>query len=286
MKQLGWLLTISRPRFWPYLAGPWAVGMVTASNSIVDFKSTLFWIGLFFFLWPANFFLYGLNDYSDGDTDKYNPKKQQYEDLYQHKHNNVLWMIIAAIAISTVVFIWFFPTVESQIVFVIWVFFSTSYSLRPLRFKARLLLDSFSNILYILPGIMVFLIFEPLANLSWPLVGAAWVWAMGMHLFSALPDIKSDRSANVKTTAVWLGFKKATLLTLTYYSIAALLCGVYVNIWLGFLGFLCYGVPTAYIYFTKKTKNVFVLYKQFPFINLFSGATLFIYVIFKYNLLL
>ncbi|MBK42634.1 MAG: hypothetical protein CMC83_02015 [Flavobacteriaceae bacterium] len=286
MKQLGWLLTISRPRFWPYLAGPWAVGMVTASNSIVDFKSTLFWIGLFFFLWPANFFLYGLNDYSDGDTDKYNPKKQQYEDLYQHKHNNVLWMIIAAIAISTVVFIWFFPTVESQIVFVIWVFFSTSYSLRPLRFKARLLLDSFSNILYILPGIMVFLIFEPLANLSWPLVGAAWVWAMGMHLFSALPDIKSDRSANVKTTAVWLGFKKATLLTLTYYSIAALLCGVYVNIWLGFLGFLCYGVPTAYIYFTKKTKNVFVLYKQFPLINLFSGATLFIYVIFKYNLLL
>ena len=286
MKQLGWLLTISRPRFWPYLAGPWAVGMVTASNSIVDFKSTLFWIGLFFFLWPANFFLYGLNDYSDGDTDKYNPKKQQYEDLYQHKHNNVLWMIIAAIAISTVVFIWFFPTVESQIVFVIWVFFSTSYSLRPLRFKARLLLDSFSNILYILPGIMVFLIFEPLANLCWPLVGAAWVWAMGMHLFSALPDIKSDRSANVKTTAVWLGFKKATLLTLTYYSIAALLCGVYVNIWLGFLGFLCYGVPTAYIYFTKKTKNVFVLYKQFPLINLFSGATLFIYVIFKYNLLL
>lgn len=286
MKQLGWLLTISRPRFWPYLAGPWAVGMVTASNSIVDFKSTLFWIGLFFFLWPANFFLYGLNDYSDGDTDKYNPKKQQYEDLYQHKHNNVLWMIIATIAIFTVVFIWFFPTVESQIVFVIWVFFSTSYSLRPLRFKARLLLDSFSNILYILPGIMVFLIFEPLANLSWPLVGAAWVWAMGMHLFSALPDIKSDRSANVKTTAVWLGFKKATLLTLTYYSIAALLCGVYVNIWLGFLGFLCYGVPTAYIYFTKKTKNVFVLYKQFPLINLFSGATLFIYVIFKYNLLL
>ena len=286
MKQLGWLLTISRPRFWPYLAGPWALGMVTASNSIVDFKSTLFWIGLFFFLWPANFFLYGLNDYSDGDTDKYNPKKQQYEDLYQHKHNNVLWMIIATIAIFTVVFIWFFPTVESQIAFVIWVFFSTSYSLRPLRFKARLLLDSFSNILYILPGIMVFLIFEPLSNLSWPLVGAAWVWAMGMHLFSALPDIKSDRSANVKTTAVWLGFKKATLLTLTYYSIAALLCGVYVNIWLGFLGFLCYGVPTAYIYFTKKTKNVFVLYKQFPFINLFSGATLFIYVIFKYNLLL
>ena len=167
----------------------------------------------------------------------------------------------------------------------IWVFFSAFYSLRPLRFKARLLLDSFSNVLYILPGIMVFLIFEPLENLSWPLIVSAWVWAMGMHLFSALPDIKSDRSAKVKTTAVWLGFKKATLLTLTYYTTAAFLCGVYVNIWLGVLGFLCYGIPTSYIYFTKNTENVFVLYKKFPFINLFFGATIFIYVIFKYNLL-
>ena len=285
MKQLGWILTISRPRFWSYLAGPWAVGMVTASNSISDFNSTLFWIGLLFFLWPANFFLYGLNDFADGDTDKYNPKKQQYEDLYQHNQNTVLWMILAVIAVFAGIFTWFLPTVESQIVFVIWVFFSTFYSLRPLRFKARLLLDSCSNVLYILPGVMVFLIFEPLENLSWPLVAAAWVWAMGMHLFSALPDIKSDLSAKVKTTAVWLGFKKATLLTLAYYTIAALLCGVYVNIWLGVLGFLFYGTPTTYIYFTKNTENVFIIYKKFPFINLFSGATLFIYVIFKYNLL-
>jgi 4-hydroxybenzoate polyprenyltransferase len=114
---------------------------------------------------------------------------------------------------------------------------------------------------------------------------AAWVWAMGMHLFSALPDIKSDRSAKVKTTAVWLGFKKATLLTMAYYSTAAILCGLYGNIWLGVLAFLCYGMPTTYIYFTKSTESVFLLYKKFPFINLFFGATLFIYVIFKHNLL-
>ena len=171
-------------------------------------------------------------------------------------------MILAVIAVFGGIFTWFFPTVESQIVFVIWVFFSTFYSLRPLRFKARILLDSCSNVLYILPGVMVFLIFEP------------------------LPDIKSDLSAKIKTTAVWLGLKKATLLSLAYYTTAALLCGVYVNIWLGFLGFLCYGIPTTYIYFTKNTENLFVLYKKFPFINLFFGATLFIYVIFKYNLLI
>ena len=285
MKQFRWVFTISRPRFWSYLAGPWAVGMVTASNSISDFKNVLFWIGFLFFLWPANFFLYGVNDYADGDTDKFNPKKQQYENLYQTNQNAILWILMAIIAVLSGVFIWFFPTVESQFVFVIWVLFSTFYSVRPLRFKSRLLLDSWSNVLYILPGIMVYLIFEPLANLSWPLVVAAWVWAMGMHLFSALPDIKSDRSAKVKTTAVWLGFKKASLLTLAYYSTAAILCGIYANIWLGVLGVLCYCVPTAYIYSTKNTESVFLLYKKFPLINLIYGASLFIYVIFKNNLL-
>ena len=285
MKHLEWILSISRPRFWTYLAGPWAVGMVTASSSLNDFTNAFFWMGLLFFLWPANFFLYGVNDFADGDTDKFNPKKQQYENLYQTNQNSILWSLMGVLAILSLVFVCFFPTLESQIVFGIWVLFSAFYSLRPIRFKARLLMDSCSNVLYILPGVMAFLMFQPLEKLSWPLVIAAWVWTMGMHLFSALPDIKSDRSAKVKTTAVWLGFKKATLLTIVYYSTAAILCALYANVWLGLLAFLCYSIPTTYIYFTKNNKRVFLLYKKFPFINLLTGAVLFIYVIFKHNLL-
>ena len=183
--------------------------------------------------------------------------------ILQTNQNTILWGLMAVIALLSGVFVWLFPTVESQIVFVIWVLFSTFYSVRPLRFKARLLLDSWSNVLYILPGIMVYLIFEPLANLSWPLVVAAWVWAMGMHLFSALPDIKSDRSAKVKTTAVWLGFKKATLLTLAYYSTAAILCGIYANIWLGVLALLCYCIYNCFIF---KSPEGFISIKIKKFI--------------------
>jgi 4-hydroxybenzoate polyprenyltransferase len=260
--------------------------MVTASDSIKDFQSTMFWSGLLFFLWPANFILYGINDYADGDTDQYNPKKQQYENLYNTKQNKHLLIILAALAIVSFVFVSYFPSFEAQLVFVLWLFLSIFYSVRPLRFKARLFIDSLSNLLYILPGIMAFLIFQPLENLSWPLVFAAWVWAMGMHLFSALPDIRADKAAKVKTTAVWLGFKKATLLTLLYYSIAALLCAMYANIWLGLLAFISYCIPTAYIYFTSNTHGVFLIYKKFPFINLINGAALFIYVIFEYDLLI
>ena len=117
MKHLEWILSISRPRFWTYLAGPWAVGMVTASSSLNDFTNAFFWIGLLFFLWPANFFLYGVNDYADGDTDKFNPKKQHYENLYQTNQNSILWSLMGVLAILSMVFVCFFPTLESQIVF-------------------------------------------------------------------------------------------------------------------------------------------------------------------------
>ena len=286
MKQLNWIFKTSRPRFWTYLAGPWAVGMVTASSSLNDFRNLLFWVGLLFFLWPANFFLYGINDYADGDTDKFNPKKQEYENLYKTNQNKVLWYLLGAFAILSIVFVYLFPTIESQLVFGLWVLCSAFYSLRPIRFKARLFVDSCSNILYILPGVMVFLMYQPIAKLSWPLVISAWLWSMGMHLFSALPDIEADRNADVKTTAVWLGFKRATLLTIVYYSTAAFIFAFNTNIWLGLLAFSSYSVPTLYIYFTKNPKRVFSLYKKFPYINLFSGAVLFIYVVFKHNLLI
>ena len=89
MKRFNWIISISRPRFWSYLAGRWAVGMVSAANSIYDFQNILFWLGLLFFLWPANFLLYGINDYTDRDTDKFNPKKKDYEKLYEQRQNIV-----------------------------------------------------------------------------------------------------------------------------------------------------------------------------------------------------
>ena len=65
--------------------------------------------------------------------------------------------------------------------------------------------------------------YAPLADLYWSLVISAWAWTMGTHLFSALPDIDVDRSAQVKTTAVWLGHKYATLLTPFYFITAVAL---------------------------------------------------------------
>ena len=279
MKRFNWIISISRPRFWSYLAGPWAVGMVSAANSIYDFQNILFWFGLLFFLWPANFLLYGINDYTDRDTDKFNPKKKDYEKLYEQRQNIVFWSLLSSLTVICVAFAWLIPNFYSRIIFGLWIILSFFYSLKPLRFKSRVFLDSISNVLYILPGILVFLIFQPLNNLSVPLVFAAWIWAMGMHLFSSLPDIDSDKKAKLNTTAVWLGFKKASLLTLFYFGFSIVICSLYLSKWIGLFAFFSYFLPTIFIIINPK--YLFFVYKMFPVINIISGAVIFIYIYFQ-----
>jgi len=71
-------------------------------------------------------------------------------------------------------------------------------------FKTTPFLDSVSNGLYILPGAAAYAAVSgthpPIAALA-----GAWLWAMGMHTFSAIPDIEPDRAAGIRTTATLLG---------------------------------------------------------------------------------
>lgn len=286
MSKFSWIISISRPRFWTYLVGPWAVGMVTVANKFADFTDVLFWLGLFFFSWPANFFLYGLNDFGDRDTDQLNPKKGDYEGLYVATQDRNLLLISGLIVLGSALFAWILPSFEARMVLLLWLCLSACYSLRPLRFKSRLFFDSFSNVLYILPGVIVFLAYAPLAEMSWPLVISAWAWAMGMHLFSALPDIEADRSAQVKTTAVWLGHKYATLLTLLYFATAAVLIATNVALWMGVVGFLAYCLPTVYVLFLteEESQKLLKVYKVFPVINAICGGCIFVYIFFEHQL--
>jgi 4-hydroxybenzoate polyprenyltransferase len=78
------------------------------------------------------------------------------------------------------------------------------YSAPPLRFKTTPLLDSVSNGLYILPGIAAYVVVAGTQPPVLAVVGA-WLWTMGMHTFSAIPDIEPDRQAGIETTATARG---------------------------------------------------------------------------------
>jgi 4-hydroxybenzoate polyprenyltransferase len=198
---LGSVLRRSRPRFWFYLAGPVVLGIAFGARSPSDLITPTTLALFAYFLLPANVFLYGVNDVFDADVDVHNPKKEGREVRYTGDPR-----VLAAVLASGVLGIGTFlltPRVAWPALAGFFVL-AVGYSAPPLRFKTTPLLDSLSNGLYILPGVAAYTAvlgsIPPIAAI----VGG-WLWTMGMHTFSAIPDIEPDRAAGIRTTATWLG---------------------------------------------------------------------------------
>ncbi len=278
-KHLLFLLKLSRPRFWLYLAGPFAVGYAAGVDSLAEFANFKFIFWLLFFLLPANIFLYGINDYFDDDTDRYNNKKGDKEVLVSTKQRQWVKSIITSIFILSFPLSIVLPPVAGG-VFLIFLFLASFYSAPPIRFKARPWLDSLSNVLYITPGIMgYFLASQTLPLLSIIIAGGSW--SAAMHLFSAIPDIESDKRAGLKTTAVIAGFNKSLLLCFVLWSISGGLM-IYNN-WLGNLSWvgLIYPLIPIFVWRSKNQKIINKVYWLFPYINAIVGGVCFWYAVFK-----
>ncbi len=197
------LLTLTRPRFWLYTAGPFLVGSIAGVDSPMALTRPLSMALFLYFLVPANLFLYGINDWFDADTDTHNAKKHTKEHLLQMQERRSLVLILAFTAgLGAVLSVFLVGPAR----WLMWVFLllSATYSAPPLRWKARPFLDSLSNVLYAVPGFVGYALFTgqlpPL-----PLIIAAWAWTIGMHAYSAIPDITPDKEARIKTIAVTLG---------------------------------------------------------------------------------
>jgi 4-hydroxybenzoate polyprenyltransferase len=184
-----------------YLAGPVIVGVSFGANSPAELVS-LPVIGLFlYFLVPANVYLYGVNDIFDAEIDRLNPKKGDRELQYQGDRILVMAVLVSGLlglSLLTIV-----PKVASY-----WLLgfllLGGAYSAPPLRLKTRPPFDSLSNGLYILPGAAAY---ATLSGGQPPAlaIGGAWLWAMAMHTFSAIPDIEPDREGGIETLATKLG---------------------------------------------------------------------------------
>jgi 4-hydroxybenzoate polyprenyltransferase len=200
----GYLFWLSRPRFWVYLAGPVVVGAVYAVESVAELFSPLSVALLAFFLVPANVFLYGVNDLFDSDIDAENPKKEGKELRYQGG-----WPVASVVLASGLLGLAFVPLLSVPALLALGGFYllAIEYSAPPLRAKTVPLLDSLSNGLYVLPAVVAYAAiageYPPLAA-----VLGGWLWAMGMHTFSAIPDIEPDRAAGIETTATLLGERR------------------------------------------------------------------------------
>ena len=201
---LRYLLILSRPRFWFYLAGPVVVGVAAAAETVSELFLPVGFALFGYFLLPANVLLYGVNDIFDAEIDTENPKKTKREARWQGGP-----AVVASVVVSGLLAVPLFGLTPPAA----WpwlagfLLLAVEYSAPPARFKTTPLLDSLSNGLYILPGVAAY---AAVAGSQPPAlaVAGAWLWTMGMHTFSAIPDIEPDRRAGIRTTATWLGERR------------------------------------------------------------------------------
>ncbi|MFW5948559.1 MAG: prenyltransferase [Halolamina sp.] len=216
---LRYLLTLSRPRFWLYTAGPVLVGVAYAAESVSDLLAPLPAVLFLYFLLPANVYLYGINDRFDREIDAENPKKEEGSPEARWRDSSAVTAVVAAAGSLGLAL---FPLTPGVAWPALAGFFAlaTAYSAPPLRFKSRPLLDSLSNGLYLLPGAAAYAALAGAQPPAAALVGG-WLWTMAMHTYSAIPDIEPDRAAGVETTATLLGETRTYLYCAGCWTLAA-----------------------------------------------------------------
>ena len=251
----------------PFLLG--AASALSTNTEILPVPALL--LGIYFTL-PANLFIYGANDIFDFDTDILNEKKGDYEPLVlKHEHKR-LWRAILLTNLPFLPLLAFLP-LASILALGLFVFLGLFYSAPPIRAKARPVLDSLFNALYVMPGIAGYFAFDG-SNLSLPLVIAGVLWTAAMHAYSAAPDIEADTKAGINTIATRLGATRTLFLCLLSYAVAGMIAGVLLGP-VGWIGLGVYILLMLVSLRAQKQGQLMQVYKLFPLINTAMGALLF-----------
>lgn len=275
MKELLVLLYYtSRPRFWLYLAGTYVVGYAAGGAGLHIFAEARFWFFLCFFALPANIFLYGINDYADADTDRFNSKKGNEERLLKTTERKKLRAVLWGIALVTLAL----AVVSQSGMLVVFLLLAYFYSAPPLRFKAHPFIDFASNILYGLPGFIGY--FQTSGHFpAWPIAVAVFFWTSAMHLFSAIPDIDSDAKAGLTTSAIFFGQKKSLFICSAFWALSSMIAAVTLPAyWVAVLGLL---YPLVPLFLVSRPMLIKRVYWYFPLYNAIVGFGLFLAAIWR-----
>ncbi len=158
------------------------------------------------------------------------------------------------------------------------------YSCKPLRAKAKPFIDGVMNILYIATPFTILFSSYILSKWSdYNLLDLTYSFfaslfrCMAMHCYSAIPDIEPDKQAWLRTTAVFLGKQNALIYCWLLYSTAAIVS--YPLLWRASIAWGIIYLTMIIMSYTRK--EIFWLYKVFPYINFVVGFGLFWVVVLK-----
>lgn len=275
MPDVRFLLKVSRPRFWLYVLGPYLVGLAAGAASADDLLRLDILIFGLYFLVPANLLIYGINDIFDFETDRLNPKKAEYEMLVRPASHRILAIAIVGLNFPfAAAAVYLAP--QALLSLAGFLIFSIFYSAPPIRAKARPIVDSLFNVLYVFPGAFAYQMltgsFPPLT-----IFVAGWLWTMAMHAYSAIPDIPADRRAGVRTIATLLGPGWTHLFCGLCFAAASILSVTHLTWFSAVAGFL-YVPLMRFSGAAKFPDGVMRIYRFFPILNALMGFALFWYI--------
>lgn len=293
--KLARLIKISRPRFWIYELGPYIVGIVAAAqNEYWVWYSIPILVFFIFFTYPANIYIYGINDAYDYETDKLNPKKVSYESLVMPDEQSKLLGHIALVSVPFLAYAVFALSLPSLIALIAFFFFAGFYSATPIRAKAKPFLDSiFSAGHYVATAVFSYILTADILSTQNAVVSyenktlalcalAGMCWAISMHAYSAVPDIKADKDAGLSTIATVLKKRKTIILCAVLYAVSGALSFPY----LGAISIMLAVVYVCFMFLSLRSTedNLFKIYMYFPIINTISGMLVFFTILLGYLL--
>lgn len=217
LKKIFW---VSRPVSWLNTAFPFAVGYLVANQLEVN---AFLIIATFYFLWPYNLLMYGINDVFDYESDIRNPRKGGIEGMKEEKALHPLIVkSVLILNIPLLAYLFLNGNLLANVILSILIFDVVAYSIKGLRFKEKPFIDSISSSLHFV-GPLIYglsLTQDPIFPLS--LILAFFLWGMASHAFGAIQDIIPDREAKLSSIATVLGAQK------TIYFVAALYLSVFI----------------------------------------------------------
>jgi 4-hydroxybenzoate polyprenyltransferase len=267
---------VSRYRFWIYLVGTYVVGYALGLTDWTDFLRPQYFFSLFYFFFPGNVILYGINDYYDSETDEANPKKDLKEFRFRAQDKTQLQRILLTVLLLSIGYMILLQSFTEKLIVTTFLLLSYLYSAPPIRFKAIPVLDFASNVLYLLPGVLgYYQITQTLPSLL--IILSGFLHTSAMHLFSAIPDINFDMEAKIKTTAVVLGKHRALQLCLILWS-AFTVTTLYLTQFhpLASLTFLFPAIPLFLL--INQDLNIDKIYWYLPYFNTILGGLLFTFL--------
>ena len=214
------MLSVSRPALWVNTVGVLVTGLWLSGQLYT--LQPVFWLTLLYLTLPYNLLIYGLNDLSDQAEDALSSRKGGWQGArLDAAEARPLLAWILTLNVPFLLALAFLLPPAALLTLLLSTALFAGYSLPPVRFKARPLLDGLSNVAYALPlALPALLLGRPVPVLA---LLALCTYSVGKHAFDAAQDSESDRKVGLNTTAVWLGVRGTALYALSWFVLAGAL---------------------------------------------------------------